>query len=134
MRRLAVACLVVSALAILAGVGTARAQTPVAWDEAELVWTPPTEYANGGGSLADCATGPCGIWYIVEASGSGGPGWGPVAITSETHYRVTDLRPGVWQFRIRAFFRGSGYSPPGPVVSKTIVEPVSGPPATTALQ
>jgi hypothetical protein len=138
MRRLIGAALVVSLLAITAGSGTARAQTPtpapaIPWDQAELKWTPPAEFASGG-SLADCATGPCGVLYLVEAAVSGSSGWGAVAITSDTHLRVTDMRPGTWQFRVRAFFKGSGYSPAGPVVSKVITEPAATAPPTTEVK
>lgn len=137
--RLLGASLFVSVLALAAGIGTAKAQTPpppppaVPWNEAELAWTPPTDYAGPvGGSLASCAAGPCGVMYIVEAAVSGGSGWGPVAITAETHYRATNLRPGVWQFRVRAYFPSSGYGTPGPTATKTVAEPgVSAPPTTT---
>jgi hypothetical protein len=141
MRRVLGAYLVVSALALVACAGTARAQAPaptpapavVPWDEAELTWTPPAEFLTGG-SLAGCEAGPCGVLYIVEMAASPGPGWGPLAITSETHYRATDLPAGVWQFRVRAFIRGGGYSPAGPVVNKTIKAPTLTAPVTTTVQ
>jgi hypothetical protein len=117
---------------LIAMAGAASAQTPpvepfIPWDQAQLVWAPSTEFASGG-SLAD----PSSVLYIVEASAPGGNGWGPIAITKETTYRVKDLWPGVWQFRIKAFFYLSGYSPPGPIASKTIVEPVVKMPTDTS--
>lgn len=133
MRRLLGAIAVVSVLALAAGIGTSRAQTPaptpeaIPWDEAELAWPPPTTFGNGpheGASLADCATGPCGVNYIVEAKAPGGNGWGPIAVVDVPHYRVKKLWPGVWYFRVKAFWGLTGYSLPSPVATKTISEPL----------
>ncbi len=128
-RRLVWAVVLVCAL----GASAAFAQTPapLAWDEAELSWTPPAEYGTGG-SLADCAAGPCTVWYVVEANAPGGNGWGPIAIVNTTTYRAVDLWPGTWSFRVRAFFRLTGYSPFGPVVAKTVVLPIATAPPTVA--
>lgn len=141
MRRLLGAALVVSALALVACAGPAEAQTPtpppatvpdaIPWNEAQLQWPPPTEFANGGGSLADCATGPCGMRYIVEAKAPGGNGWGPIAVVDVPNYRVRGLWPGIWYFRVKAFWGLTGYSLPGPIATKTVVEPLAAQPVVT---
>lgn len=130
------ASLAVLLLALVAGSGAARAQTPtppaVPWDEAQLDWPAPLVFAGPvGGSLADCATGPCMVRYIVEASAPGGNGWGPIAVVATNTYRVVGLWPGTWQFRVKAFWGLTGYSPPGPIGTKIVVEPLSVQPIVT---
>lgn len=137
MRRLMGAASVVVALALVACASTARAQTPppapapevIPWDEAQLSWPAPTTFATpgdlAGASLADCAAGPCMVRYIVEASAPGGNGWGPIAVVDTTSYRVKGLWPGNWQFRVKAFWGLTGYSPPSPVATKAVVEPLA---------
>jgi hypothetical protein len=142
MRRLIGAASVVVALALVACAMPARAQLPtpnpvsapqppdpeIAWDEAVLSWPAPTTFATpaeiAGASLADCATGPCMVRYIVEAKAPNGNGWGPIAVTDATTYRVKGLSPGTWYFRVKAFFGLTGYSPPGPIATKIITMPV----------
>lgn len=129
---------VLSVLALLAVISTARSQTPtpapavIPWDEAELTWTAPTVFAGNGGSLADCATGPCMVQYIIEANAPGGNGWGPIALVSgATNYRVKGLWNGPWQFRVKAFWGLSGFSTPSPVATKNVVEPFAPAPVVT---
>lgn len=120
------------AFTVLAGVAGAQAPVipAVRWDEAQLTWPASDQYANGGGTLAD----PSGVLYIVEASAPGGNGWGPIAVVATTTYRVTGLWPGLWQFRVKAFLRLTGYSVPGPIASKTVVLPVLSAPPTDTVQ
>lgn len=127
MRRAWLACTLLAAVA-----GAQAPATPpdaVPWDQAQITWSASTLYAAGG-SLAD----PSGVLYIVEASAPGGNGWGPIAIVSATTYRVTDLWPGLWQFRVKAYLRLTGYSLPGPVATKTVVLPVMAPPPVDSAQ
>jgi hypothetical protein len=79
------------------------------------------------------------VRYIVEANAPGGNGWGPIAVVDVPSYRVTKLWPGVWQFRVKAFWGLTGYSPPSPMVTKTVVEPLATqpvviPPASIAVK
>lgn len=124
--------LIICALAVSAAFAqTPPTPEPVPWDEAQLDWPAPLTFAGSGGSLADCATGPCGVLYIVEAKAPGGNGWGPIAVTEATTYRVRGLWAGLWEFRVKAFFRLTGYSPPGPIATKTVVEPLATQPIVT---
>jgi hypothetical protein len=120
------AALAVSVLALVAGIGTGRAQAPTPRapsivqsgpGEASLEWIAPTEYATGG-SLAD----PSGLTFVVEAMAPGATEWTAIGTTAGTTYRVTGLRAGVWRFRVRGRIHGGPLGDPSPEGSKSIAE------------
>lgn len=102
--------------AVFLCVGVVHAQA-VPYDSAELAW--PSTYP-GGGTLAD----PSGLQYIVEVSAPGGNGWGPIAVLKGVYtFRLDNLDPGVWQFRIKTIEHGKVFSTFGNIVSKTVATP-----------
>lgn len=112
---------------VLASLAFAQTVPAIPWDSAVLTWTAPTEYAAGG-TLAD----PVDIAYIVEVSGPGGNGWGPVAIVrGVTTYRFDNLSPGLWSFRIKTLINGAAFSLASNVGTKNIVAPVTVPPVVS---
>lgn len=115
------ATLAVSVLALVAGIGTARAAS-VPWNAAVLKWPVPPGY-EGVGPETQCENGPCEIAYIVEALAPGAADWVPLAIVPGTTYTATDLYPGEWRFRVRAKYGADVISPPSPEGVKVIKAP-----------
>ncbi len=119
-------------LAALVSVAGAQTPAPVtvigdvpatAWNEADLTWPAPTEYAAGG-TLAD----PADLTYIVEVKPPGGTIWAAVAIVAETHYHATNLSPGQWAFRVRSRLGFAGFSVQSPQAVKVVIAPPTSPP------
>lgn len=102
---------------------------PIPFDSAVLTWTVPTTYASGG-SLPD----PVDIQYIIEVSGPGGNGFGPMAIVRNvTTYRIDNLVPGLWSFRIKTIINGASFGQPSVVGTKNVVPPTLAPPVVVGV-
>jgi hypothetical protein len=107
------------AIALLLGIPV-QAQT-VPYNSVVLTW--PDTYPAGG-TLAD----PSGLQYIVEVLAPGGNGWGPIAVLKGVYtYRLDDLDPGFWQFRIKLIEHGRVFWLASNVVSKNVVTPMAPP-------
>lgn len=132
MRRLLLALTLVSVLALVAGIGAARAQTPapLAWNEAELTWPAPIEFADPGGSLPDPLPS---ITYTIETLDPGKTEWRVLKVLTQRVYKVGGLSIGVHQWRVSAAWTGDSSgntSAPTPAVSKEIFPGRLGAPLT----